>query len=76
MMIKRNQYVLFGMILLVLAIVLNQVLVLHDFISGCLYGSSIGLLIWSIFKQKNGTCYFKSLHQKELRKDRIILIVN
>ncbi len=68
MMIKRNQYVLFGMILLVLAIVLNQVLVLHDFISGCLYGSSIGFLIWSIFKQKNGTCYFKKFASKRIEE--------
>lgn len=63
-MIKINQYVLFGMILLVLAIVLNQVLVLRDFISGCLYCSSIGFLIWSIFKKKTELVTSKSFSSK------------
>ena len=72
MMIKTNQYVLFGMILLVLAIVLNQVLV----ISGCLYGSSIGVFILSLVKKKTVVVTSKSFVSKRAEERQNHFIVN
>jgi len=76
MMIKTNQYVLFGMILLVLTIVLNQVLVLHDFISGCLYASSIGVFILNLVKKKTVVVTSKSFVSKRAEERQNHFIVN
>lgn len=76
MMIKTNQYILFEMILLVLAIVLDQALVLHDFISGCLYGSSIGVFILSLVKKKTVVVTSKSFVSKRAEERQNHFIVN
>lgn len=49
-----NKYKTLGMVFLVLAIVLGKVANINDFIIGMLYSMSIGLLIFSVFK--NNKC--------------------
>ena len=46
-----NKYRTLGMVFLVLALVLSKVANVNDFISGMLYGVSIGILILSLLKR-------------------------
>jgi len=67
MKLNKNNYVLIGMLFLVLAIVLNVISNISDLAIGILYGISIGILITGIIRKKK-TCDGSS-HDRGVRQD-------